>query len=150
VILPPKISIKAKVHGKQDDHIISQVEKPHDEFNHDILIPILEKYIVEQVRLNRKGWAYTVKPAESKIKEKDIIIFSIDNSAQQVEFNKNKEEFTQFLRDQLNNQFVTIQSEYKEKEETMMKTIDPLQKFDNMVKENPLLVDLKNTFKLDL
>ena len=100
--------------------------------------------------MNRRSWAFTVKAGEPTIKEGDTLVFTLFNKTQEVEFNKNKEEFTQYMRDKLNNQFIVIQSELKEKEETLIKTIDPLQKFDNMVKENPALLELKNTFKLDL
>ncbi len=150
-VVGPKISIKAKVHDKsQDDYIISQVEKPHDSFDKEKLIQIIEGYASEQEKLNRKSWAFTIKAGEPAIKQEDIIIFTLFNKTQEVEFNKNREEFTHYLRDKLNNQFVMIQTELKEKDDTVVKTIDPVQKFDNMVKENPLLIDLRNKFKLDL
>lgn len=150
-VLPAKISIKAKnQHKNNDDHIISQVEKPRDEFNTDQLMLIINQYAIEQEKLNRKSWAFTIKAGQPAIKHHDHVIFTLFNKTQEVEFNKNREEFTQFLRDQLNNQFIIIETELKEKEELIAKTIDPLQKFDNMVKENPLLIDLRNTFNLDL
>ncbi len=149
-VVGPKISIKAKVNEKSaDDHIISQIEKPHELFDKELLKKTLEVYIGEQVKLNRKSWAYTIKPDDAVIKE-DTVIFMIDNSPQEIEFNKNKEEFTQYLRDKLNNQFIAIQTEKREIEEMTAKTIDPVQKFENMVKENPVLLELKNTFHLDL
>jgi hypothetical protein len=150
VVLPPKISIKAKVNDKTDDFIISQVDKPHDEFDKEKLISIIDEYAAAQQKLNKKSWAFTVKAGEPTIKNNDVIVFIIFNTTQEVEFNKNREEFTQHLRDKLNNQFVVIQTELKEKEEVVTKTIDPMQKFDNMVKENPLLLELKKTFSLDL
>jgi len=91
-----------------------------------------------------------VKAGEPAIKGNDIIVFIIFNTTQEVEFNKNREEFTHYLREKLDNQFVVIQTELKEKDEVVTKTIDPMQKFDNMVKENPLLLELKKTFHLDL
>ncbi len=149
MVLPPKISIKAKVQDKNDDYIISQVEKPHDGFDKEKLIEIIDFYAITQEKLNRKSWAFTVKAGEPAIKHSDTIVFTLFNSTQELEFNKNKEEFTMFLRDKLNNQFVAIQTELKEKEETLQKTIDPNQKIDNMIKENPLLIELMKTFKLD-
>lgn len=150
VVLPPKISIKAKVHDKNDDYIISQIDKPHEEFDKEKLLVVIDEYAVSQQKLNKKSWAFTVKAGEPAIKGGDTIVFTLFNTTQEVEFNKNKEEFTQHLRDKLNNQFVMIQTELKEKEEMITKTIDPLQKFDNMVKENPLLEELRKTFELDL
>jgi hypothetical protein len=150
VVLPPKISIKAKVVDKNEDYIISQTEKPHDVFDQEKLLQVIDGYASSQQKINKKSWAFTVKAGEPAIKNGDTVVFTLFNTTQEVEFNKNKEEFTQYLRDRLNNQFVTIQTELKEKEELIVKTIDPMQKFDNMVKENPLLEVLKNTFQLDL
>lgn len=150
VVLPPKISIKAKNTEKTDDYIISQIEKPHDEFDKEKLLVIIDEYAAAQQKLNKKSWAFTVKAGEPAIKGTDVIVFTLFNKTQEVEFNKNREEFTQHLRDKLNNQFVFIQTELKEKEELIAKTINPMEKFDNMVKENPLLLELKNTFQLDL
>lgn len=150
VVLPPKISIKAKANDKAEDFIISQVEKPRDEFDKEKLLIIIDEYALAQQKLNKKSWAFTVKAGEPVIKGTDIIVFMLFNTTQEVEFNKNREEFTHHLRDKLNNQFVVIQTELKEKEEVITKTIDPMQKFDNMVKENPLLLELKKTFQLDL
>jgi len=150
VVLPPKISIKSKVNDKSEDFIISQVEKPRDEFDKEKLLIIIDEYAISQQKLNKKSWAFTVKAGEPAIKANDTIVFIIFNTTQEVEFNKNREEFTQHLRDKLNNQFVVIQTELKEKEEVITKTINPMEKFDNMVKENPLLLELKKTFSLDL
>jgi hypothetical protein len=114
------------------------------------LKPVLEKYIAEQLKQNRKSWAYTIKPDEVSVRETDLIVFAITNKAQEVEFNKNREDFTQYIRDLLNNQYITITSELKELETVIVKTIDPYEKFNNMVQENPVLQDLKNTFNLEL
>lgn len=149
-ILPPKISIKAKHHEKKDEFIISQVERPRTEFSLETLKPVLEKYISEQLKLNRKSWAYTIKPEEAAIKDQELIVFAINNKAQEVEFNKNKEDFTQYIRDLLNNQYITITSELKEVESVVVKTIDPYEKFNNMVNENPVMQELKNTFNLEI
>lgn len=149
-VLPPKISIKAKAHEKSEDYIISQVEKPHEEFDKEKLIAIIEEYATSQIKLNRKSWAFTIKASEPTLKEHDVVVITLFNKTQEVEFNKNREEFTQYLRDKLNNQFVAIQTELKEKEETAAKTIDPNQKFENMLKENPLLKELREVFKLEL
>jgi len=149
-ILPPKISIKGKQNDKPDDYIISQVEKPRNLFDKEILKPVLEKYVLDQLKLNRKSWAYTIKPDEAIIKENELIVFAINNKAQEVEFNKNREDFTQYLRDQLNNQYISIVSELKEKEAVLIKTIDPFEKFNHMADENPVINELKNTFNLEL
>lgn len=150
-VMPAKISIKAKTHSKNnEEHIISQIEKPHDPFDDEKLLKVIETYAGEQEKLNRMSWAFTVKDGQPAIKHHDHVIFTLYNKTQEVEFNKNREEFTQFLRDQLNNQFIIIETELKEKEELVTKSIDPLQRFDNMVKENPLLIELRNTFNLDI
>lgn len=151
VVMPAKISIKAKSHSKNnDEHIISQVEKPHDSFDEDKLHSIIDTYAGVQEKLNRMSWAFTVKAGQPTIKHLDHVIFTLFNKTQEVEFNKNREEFTQYLRDHLNNQFIIIETELKEKEEIIAKSIDPVQRFDNMVKENPLLNELRNTFNLDI
>jgi hypothetical protein len=111
---------------------------------------VLEKYIADQLKLNKKSWAYTLKPDEVILKENDTIVFSINNSAQEVEFNKNREDFTQYLRDQLNNQYISIVAELREKETVVVKTIDPYEKFNNMVQENAAMLELKNTFNLEI
>jgi hypothetical protein len=149
-ILPPKISIKAKQQDKHDDFIISQVEKARNAFDKETLKPVLEQYISEQLKLNRKSWAYTLKPDEIVIKDPEIIVFAINNKAQEVEFNKNREDFTHYLRKLLNNEYITITSELKELENVIVKTIDPNEKFNNMVQENPVMLELKNTFNLEL
>ena len=149
-ILPPKISIKAKLTDKHEDFIISQIEKARTAFDKETLKPVLEQYIAEQLKLNRKSWAYTLKPDEIVIKESEMIVFAINNKAQEVEFNKNREDFTQYLRTLLNNEYITITSELKELENIIVKTIDPNEKFNNMVQENPVMLELKDRFNLEI
>lgn len=115
-----------------------------------MLKPVLDQYIAEQLKLNRKSWAYTLKPDEITIKDPEVIVFAINNKAQEVEFNKNREDFTNYLRKLLNNEYITIVSELKEMENVVVKTIDANEKFNNMVQENPVMLELKNTFNLEL
>lgn len=100
--------------------------------------------------MKKVSWAYTVSTSKISHLSQDEILFTLYNKTQEVEFNKNREELVQFLREKLDNEFITIDTEMQEVEESAPKAFDPEERYGNMVKENPLLQKLKEKFDLDL
>ena len=125
--------------------------------------PILhnEKFTLESVRLTAANFAKLMQEKGKKqvanmlraemllLKNEAEIVIEIENSAQKESFEPVRQDFLNFLRKNLNNSTVSLSIQEKISDGTK-KAYTPAEKFETMMKKNPLLLELKKRLDMEL
>jgi DNA polymerase-3 subunit gamma/tau len=87
---------------------------------------------------------------DPKISDSGVITFEMENKVLDAEFNRNKTELIGFLKNALNNDFVSIETTVSEQVTEIKKPYSDKEKFDSMSEKNPLLKTLRDQLDLGL
>lgn len=85
-----------------------------------------------------------------KIEPGHVVKVGVESYVQQTQLAEFKEEATLFIRKQLNNFSITINSEIKASTQTKNQTLTNQQKFDLLANANPALLKLKEQLFLEI
>lgn len=81
--------------------------------------------------------------------ENNTIILPLNNTLLIAQLNDYKEDLMQYIRAKLNNFSITLETKIVKEEETQM-LYTSQQKFDHLIKEHPMLEELKKRLGLEL
>ena len=98
---------------------------------------------------DNKRLVAAIQNSQPQIENGTTILFSITNDFLNAEVSENKQRLTDFLRRQLNNSAITIKTVVNEVEHARQ-AYTPSEMYQELLKENPLLDRLTNTFGLQL
>ena len=122
---------------------------PADDFTNEKLSDLWNKYAnIEKHSPNYKSILTNNLPFKA---DNNIISFNVINPFQEEEIKANMQELLGYLRNGLNNQFITLQVNINPEDEN--KTTKPFtvkDKFKSMSEKNPDIIKLKNRLELDL
>jgi DNA polymerase III subunit gamma/tau len=128
----------------------SELDAPEEsvsDFSEDDLITFWKKYAI-MVRENQPRLYSTLVSGEPIIDENKSIMFSVTNKLQQEAISDIKADLLSFLRKELNNNSITIETVISGKEPET-KAYHPEEKFSKLAEKNPILNVFKNKLGLD-
>lgn len=132
---------------KEEDLIIDTSQKSKDQFEEQDLKLFWNQYL--QNLKNKQPVLYNVLNTTScQLKENFTIFFQFPSHSAYEEFESLRENFFQKLKKQLNNYSIIFNYEIKEMQKNIF--LSNKDKYEKMLKNNPLLEKLKNDFKLDI
>ncbi|PQL91146.1 hypothetical protein C4S77_08680 [Apibacter adventoris] len=132
---------------KEEDLIIDSSQKSRDQFEEKDLKLFWNQYL--QNLKNKQPILYNVLNTTScQLKENFTIFFQFPSHSSYEEFESLRENFFQKLKKQLNNYSIIFNYEIKETQKNIF--LSNKDKYEKMLKNNPLLEKLKNDFKLDI
>lgn len=132
---------------KEEDLIIDSSQKSKDQFDEKDLKLFWNQYL--QNLKNKQPILYNVLNTTScQLKENFTIFFQFPSHSAYEEFESLRENFFQKLKKQLNNYSIIFNYEIKETQKNIF--LSNKDKYEKMLKNNPLLEKLKNDFKLDI
>ncbi len=99
---------------------------------------------------NKEQIGYTLSAKPISLTSDNNILFTFDSDVQERLFHPHKQECIDFLRAKLNNGSLDVVIEYIKAENQVLKAVTPLEKFEILKNKNPLLLDLKKRFDLEL
>ena len=135
--------LSIEVTSKQDKTLMS------DPFTQEDLLDQWNRY-AEKIRTEKPRMASSLKHHLPSLKEDLRIEVVLSNSAQFQQFNREiKSDLLNFLESSLKNNQLTIESVLAEPEEQQNTLYTAKEKYDHMLKKNPILGKLKERFNLD-
>ncbi len=108
------------------------------------------KKYAQQVKTKKKfSWSVTLLNHLPQLKENYQIEFQIVNTPQQIEFTENKDEIHAFIKNELSNDLILIESKLIQVE-TQRIPQTAVEKFEYLVLKNKELLKLKSEFDADI
>ena len=142
-------SLKLKKLAKEEkDFIEAKKKKSTDEFDMNDLKNKIDLYSKKINEMGKKSLSSIILINDPTI-EKNSITFTLPSKASLNEFEIEKENFTKFLRNELNNYEIKILSKIEEKKNQEYYS-SPTEKLAKLVEINPLVGKFKDDLKLDL
>ena len=142
-------SLKLKKLAKEEkDFIEAEKKKSTDEFDMNDLKNKIDLYSKKINEMGKKSLSSIILINDPTI-EKNSITFTLPSKASLNEFEIEKENFTKFLRTELNNYEIKILSKIEEKKNQEYYS-SPTEKLAKLVEINPLVGKFKDDLKLDL
>ena len=142
-------SLKLKKLAKEEkDFIEAKKKKSTDEFDMNVLKNKIDLYSKKINEMGKKSLSSIILINDPTI-EKNSITFTLPSKASLNEFEIEKENFTKFLRTELNNYEIKILSKIQEKKNQEYYS-SPTEKLAKLVEINPLVGKFKDDLKLDL
>lgn len=123
------------------------VEELSEEFTEDELITYWKKYAI-MVRDNQPRLYSTLISSEPEVDEKKVIHFLVTNKLQQEAISEIKPDLMAFLRKELNNYSIQLETTISGKE-IESKPYHPEDKFSRLAEKNPALNSFKQKLGLD-
>lgn len=109
------------------------------------------KNYATKTKLSGKHNLYSIlSDKEPLLQANHQIELVVDNKVQEEVFTEDKSNLLRQLKDDLQNDSIQIIITVKQLEEQEMKAYTPEDKFKKMVEQNPVILDLKNQFDLEL
>lgn len=143
-----RISIKKEEVVNTEENAV-QLEKRTTPFTEEDLLNAWKKY-AQKVKAQKKfSWSVTLLNHLPILKENNMIEFQIVNTPQQIEFNENKDEIHAFIKNELKNDLILIESRLIQVE-TIRIPQTATEKFDFLVHKNQSLMKLKTVFDADI
>ncbi|MCB0482067.1 MAG: hypothetical protein KDC83_11585 [Flavobacteriales bacterium] len=122
--------------------------RPKDDFDKAKLMEVWMKYIQLARKKNKASFITLLQTCEPQLGSNFLISVKLDNSVQESELNQEKSDFLSFLRSELNNWGVDLESSVRKKEEKV-KYYTNRDQFDRMAELNPMLLELKKRLGFD-
>jgi len=97
----------------------------------------------------KKQVANMLRPEMLLLKNDTEVVIEIENSAQKESFEPVRQDFVDYLRKNLNNSTVSLSMQEKISDGTK-KAYTPAEKFETMMKKNPLLLELKKRLDMEV
>jgi DNA polymerase-3 subunit gamma/tau len=119
------------------------------EFGNDDLQKVWKVYVSQQKEKGKANYATTLDMNEPILLEDYRIEILISNKSQEVVIEKEKMDLHEFLRDNLQNDFVEITTKIQETNAEEKVPYTNKDKYEQMTKENPTLKTLKDKLGLD-
>ena len=108
-----------------------------------------KEYAAKLHKKGEKSMASIVATDVPKLQDTFLITFTLPNKLMQDQFKKGRPKLLSFLRENLNNYGIDIQSKVIETIEKKF-AYTPQEKYNKLKEKNPLLDKLRQTFELDL
>lgn len=126
-----------------------QINQPSKHFNDEMLLQPWLVYAEKLKAQGRMNMYSTLTKSKPQIGENYSVTFNIDNAAQEIELAREKADFVEFLRNELENFVMDVTFQIAENtEQTGLYTNS--KKFEAMVKKNPNLGKLTQNLNLDI
>jgi DNA polymerase-3 subunit gamma/tau len=146
---PLTISIKPENHKeKKKTGTEPSAEEEKENFTEEQLNKVW-KYYTESIARQYPNYYSTLKRRNPVLKKDYLIELVIDNKVQDMEIKERKPELLEFLKNELRNTFITIETRIVKSNEEGRPYL-PEEKFRAMAKKNPLLKNLKDSLDLEL
>ena len=125
------------------------IEKRSVEFGNDDLQKVWKEYVNHKKEKGKENYATTLDMNEPILLEDYKIEILISNKSQEVVIEKEKIDLHEFLRDNLQNDFVEITTKIQETNAEEKVPYTNKDKYEQMTKENPTLKTLRDKLGLD-
>ena len=144
------ISINKEVITKKNNNGPAKDQEQKKQFEPFTNDQFKEKWHAYKLTLKEKGKASLVTVFEEtpNIEDNTIQLF-IENKALEDEFNYHKSDFLDFIRKELKNYAIQVETQINKDFKTK-KAYTPQEKFAKMSKKNPSLVTLKQKLDMDI
>lgn len=143
-----RISIKKEEVASTEENTV-QLQKRTTPFTEEDLLNAWKKY-AQKVKSQKKfSWSVTLLNHLPILKENNMVEFQIVNTPQQIEFNENKDEIHSFIKNELKNDLIQIESKLIHVE-TVRIPQTAIEKFEFLVHKNQSLIKLKTVFDADI
>ena len=146
------LSLKS-IHQKKENKKVEVEENfdnhPKDIFTEKKLQELWKEYAAKLHKKGEKSMASIVATDVPKLQDTFQITFTLPNKLMQDQFKKGRPKLLSFLRENLNNYGIDIQSKVIETIEKKF-AYTPQEKYNKLKEKNPLLEKLRQTFELDL
>ena len=127
-----------------------QVEaQKNNPFSQEILGPLWETYAVKMNEIGKVNFSSTLSTYKPILKENYLIEFSLDNKVQEEEFNREKLDLLGFLRKELKNSDIQINT-LLNKVENEKKPYTNVEKYKHMMSLNPTIDYLRKELDLEV
>lgn len=127
---------------------LSEIEKPKTEFTKEQFDIAWNKF-AEHYKSTNPDYFITLTSHKPVLKENFVIELTLENKVQDNEITDRKLDILSFLRKELNNYSIQLQTVINKNPETV-KPFTPQEKFKKMAEKNPAIKKLKNEFDLEI
>ena len=114
----------------------------------------MNELIIELSQIKSKEGKHNLSSilVEKKIllSDSNNLTITLDNKVQEEVLMNEKTEIISFLRDKLNNDMISLQTEIKELEQHEVKAYTDEDKFKKMAEKQPVLLQMKDEFNLEI
>ena len=149
------LSIKEMMQGAKNERAVKEKDatedysnRPKDTFDQVKLMEVWMKYIKLVRKQNKSSFVTLLQTCEPQIEGEFKIVVKLDNSVQESELNLEKIDLLGFLRPELNNWSIQLESQLRKKEERV-RYYTNRERYDRMVELNPMVAELKKRLNFD-
>lgn len=148
LVLSSGISMKATIQ-KQKEEREEEERKEKDEFGFEELMMKWNEYAKKQDEKNRKTLFTALTKTQPELKEGWEINHTLENVTLFNSFNNEKQEFLDYLKKELNNFSISLQSKLVKNENAEVFLYTDKEKFKKFAEDHPELLYLKEKLHLD-
>jgi DNA polymerase-3 subunit gamma/tau len=148
LVLSSGISMKATIQ-KQKEEREEEERKEKDEFSFEELMTKWNEYAKTQDERNRKTLFTALTKTQPELKEGWKINHTLENITLFNSFNNEKQEFLDYLKKELNNFSISLQSNLVKNENAEVFLYTDKEKFKKFAEDHPELLYLKEKLHLD-
>ena len=123
--------------------------KDKDDFTFDELMIHWNQFAKDADEKNRKTLCTALTKTQPVLEDNYMIIHTLDNKPLYDNFNKEKQDFLDFLKKKLNNFSISIQSKLEKNENSEVFLYTDKEKFKKFAEQHPELLYLKEKLHLD-
>jgi DNA polymerase-3 subunit gamma/tau len=153
---PGSISIKDDIEQIVEEEEVEEVQFDFDseeflsapKFGREELVAAWRE-MINQIHEDKPDLRSTLLATEPELADHFVITFMVSNTIQQVKIGEIKQEIVPFLRDQLNNRFVTLDVIVTSAPVAETRPVTAEEKFRHMAAKNLAIVDLLKKFDLE-
>lgn len=125
-------------------------EKPSYDFNLAELWKAWENYTVLVKEQDRQSYYATLTNHKPVMREKYMVELVVNNHIQKKDLEEDKSNLVDYLRRALNNGHIQVNAVIEEDDQTVELLYSPDAKFKAMTERNPLLMDFRQQFDLEI
>jgi DNA polymerase-3 subunit gamma/tau len=141
-------SIKQTIQ-KQAEETEEEERKEKDAFTYEDLMIHWNQFAKDADKKNRKTLCTALTKTQPVLEDNFMIIHTLDNKPLYDNFNKEKQDFLDFLKKKLNNYSISIQSKLEKNESSEVFLYTDKEKFKKFAEQHPELLYLKEKLHLD-
>jgi DNA polymerase III subunit gamma/tau len=110
---------------------------------------VIRTYAEQKLVTGARQLHTTLTSIPASLKDATCVVITVENDAQKENFQVYKQELLDYLRKELKNTTVTLDL-IETQNITQKKAHTPLEKFENLKNKNPLLLEFKSRFGLEI
>ena len=147
------ISISSKLYKEQEQatqQVAEILPDLHEPFSMTELEPVWNEYANQLQKQGRMTVSAALTKRKPELRDNFALVFAVDSAAAEKDLNDQKADLLSFLRKKLSNYKLSLSIIIATGDSADSKPYTPSEKFKKLAEKNPMMLELKKRFDLEI